>query len=211
MLSVARRRNQKQKRREEQERAAREAARRRKVKLAAMTGVLALLAAGLGYLALNNFGSSSSNPGSLAPDFTLVDSDGRTFSLSQFRGRAVVLFFMTSSDWCQPCKIETRDHLAPLYNTYGSGIQIISIELLPNERSDADLNAYKATYGSPWIYARDTAGVGTAYGITALSTIVIVEQAGYIRFRGADPSYDQMVNVLRGLGLDGLLRALGLM
>lgn len=174
-------------------------ARRRQVRITATIGVIALLAVGLGYLIVNNLGTSAP-AGTLGPDFTLVDSDGNTFSLSQFRGLPVVLFFMTSADWCQPCKVETRDHLMPLYNAYGSRIQIISIELLPQDQSDADLNAYKATYGSPWIYARDTAGVGTQYGVTALSTVVIVDQSGYIGFRGADPPYSQMVGVLSSLG-----------
>ena len=197
---MARRVRKKQKQREERQQALREHTRKRRLKLVAVTTVLVLAVAGIAYLLVNSFGGSTS-PGSLAPDFTLRDSDGNSYSLSQFRGGPVVLFFMTSSDWCQPCKIETRDHLVPLYNTYGSRIQIISIELLPNDRSDADLNAYKATYGSSWIYGRDTASVGTMYGITALSTVVIVDQTGYIRFRQADPSYQQMAGVLQGLGL----------
>jgi peroxiredoxin Q/BCP len=32
-------------------------------------------------------------PGSTAPDFTLSDQDGRAVSLSEFRGRTVVLYF----------------------------------------------------------------------------------------------------------------------
>lgn len=162
--------------------------------------VLVLLAAGLAYLAFGN-PQGATSPGSPAADFTLVDSDGRVFRLSEHRFHPVVLFFMTTSDWCQPCKVETRDHLAPLWQAYAGRIQIVSIELLPNDRSDADLNAYKATYGSPWVYARDTAGVGTLYGIQALSTIVIVDQAGSIQYRGTDPSFDVMAGVLRRLGL----------
>ena len=197
---MARRVRQKQQRRKERERAAGVEARERTAKLIAIIGVVVLLATGLGYLVVNTFGGSTPS-GSLASDFTLVDSNGNAFRLGQFRGRPVILFFMTTSDWCLPCKIETRDHLRPLYYTYGSRVQIISIELLANERSDADLNAYKATYASPWIYARDTARVGSTYGVTALSTIVIVDQVGYIRFRAADPTYDQMSNLLRSLSL----------
>jgi len=158
-----------------------------------------VLAAGFGYLIVNRLGTG--NPGSLAPDFTLVDSDGNTFSLSQFRGRPVVLFFMTSADWCQPCKVETRDHLRPLYDAYGSRIQIISIEMLL-EYSNADLNAYKATYGTPWIYARDTVGVARSYGVATLSIGFVVNQSGYIRYGpAADPPYSQLVSVLQTLGV----------
>ncbi len=197
---MARRIREKQRRREERKQLGRAVARKRTMKLAAIIGVAAVLAAGLGYLFVNSFGGSTSS-GSPAPDFTLVDSDGSAFRLSQFRSRPVVLFFMTTSDWCQPCKVETRDHLRPLYDAYGARIQIISLEMLPADRSNTDLNAYKATYGSPWIYAQDTAGVASAYGVTALSTIVIVDQNGAIAFRQSDPTYDQMAHVLRNLGV----------
>jgi cytochrome c biogenesis protein CcmG, thiol:disulfide interchange protein DsbE len=40
--------------------------------------------------------------GSLAPDFTLPDLDGRTVTLSGMRGRVVVLTFFAS--WCHPCE-----------------------------------------------------------------------------------------------------------
>ena len=35
--------------------------------------------------------------GSLAPDFTLVDCYGNTISLSELRGKKVLLYFYTSS------------------------------------------------------------------------------------------------------------------
>ncbi len=197
---MARRVRERQRRREERKQRARAVARKRTMKLAAIIGVAVVLAAGLGYLFVNGFGGSTSS-GSPAPDFTLVDSDGNAFRLSQFRGRPVVLFFMTTGLWCEPCKKETRDHLRPLYDAYGSRIQIISIEMIPADQSNADLNAYKATYASPWIYARDTAGVASAYGITSLSIIVIVDQNGVIAFRLPDPTYNQMAQVLRNLGV----------
>lgn len=198
---MARRVRKKQQRRVERERQERAVARKRQLRLVAVAAVVALLAAGIGYLLVNSPGGSS--PGSLAPNFTLVDSNGNTFSLSQFRGKPVVLFFMTTSDWCLPCKVETRDHLRPLDDTYGSRIQVISIEMLPQDRSDTDLNAYGATYSTPWIYARDTATprVSTLYGVTTLSTVIIVDLAGSIRFRQSDPPYSQMSDVLRSLGV----------
>ncbi|MBI4416349.1 MAG: TlpA family protein disulfide reductase, partial [Euryarchaeota archaeon] len=191
---MAHRRREKQRRREEREQAKRAEARAHRTKLVALAGALVVLGAGFAYLAFTSF-SGASPSGSPAPDFSLVDSHGNTFRLSQFRGRPVVLFFMTSSDWCLPCKIETRDHLRPLYDTFGDRVQIVSLEMLPEARSDADLNAYAATYGTPWIYAGDTAGVSRSYGVTTLSVVVIVDQNGYIRFRQSDPTFDQMAEV----------------
>jgi len=197
-MAVSRRAKQKRERRETKERVRREEARRRQLRFVAAVGIVAFLAAGLAYLAANRL--EAANPGSPAPDFSLVDSDGNLFTLSQFKGKPVVLFFMTTADWCQPCKVETRDHLRPLYDTYTGRIQIISIEMLL-EYSDADLNAYKATYGTPWIYARDTEGVARLYGVTSLSTVFVIDSSGSIRFGpAADPSYSQLASVLQALG-----------
>ena len=55
-------------------------------------------------------------PGSPAPDFTLVDQDGAEVSLADFRGRGVILFFypaaMTPGCTTEAC--DFRDSLAPL-------------------------------------------------------------------------------------------------
>ena len=43
-------------------------------------------------------------PGAAAPEFTLNDIDGNAVSMSQFRGKTVVLVFWAS--WCPDCRAE---------------------------------------------------------------------------------------------------------
>jgi thiol-disulfide isomerase/thioredoxin len=62
-------------------------------------GALALFAPALYQFSLN---ASSLNVGTTAPDFELPALNGGTVSLSEFRGRPVILSF--SASWCPDCR-----------------------------------------------------------------------------------------------------------
>jgi len=51
--------------------------------------------------------SSGIDKGSVAPDFTLTDLDGKSVSLSAYKGKPVFLNFWAS--WCGPCQDELPD------------------------------------------------------------------------------------------------------
>ncbi len=60
-----------------------------------------------------------------APDFTLPDTAGKNYSLSQYKGKVVVLNFFTI--WCQPCREEMPD-LSAINQELGSqGVQVLGI------------------------------------------------------------------------------------
>jgi peroxiredoxin Q/BCP len=65
-------------------------------------------------------------PGSVAPDFTLLDQDERPVSLSDFRGRRVILYFypaaMTPGCTTQAC--DFRDSMGSLQ---GAGYTVLGI------------------------------------------------------------------------------------
>ncbi|MCD0490411.1 TlpA family protein disulfide reductase [Pedobacter sp. MC2016-14] len=63
--------------------------------------------------------------GGPAPDFTKLDINGKPVSLSQFKGKYVLLDFWGS--WCGPCRA-ANPHLKELYSTYSSkGFEILGI------------------------------------------------------------------------------------
>ncbi len=64
-------------------------------------------------------------------DFTLIDLHGKTWTLSQLRGKVVLVNFWAT--WCPPCRKEMPD-LEALYNRFkGRGLVILAI-------SDEDLD-----------------------------------------------------------------------
>ncbi len=117
--------------------------------------------------------------GEKAPDFTLTDIYGNKFSLSDFRGKVVILdFFMIR---CAPCKEQVRE-LKEVLAEYGGQVVIISISVDPGDTDEA-LRAYATENGMTWKVARDTAGLADKYHITAVPTLVLIDKEGYIRHR----------------------------
>ena len=132
-------------------------------------------------------------PGDTAPDFTLPDADGKDVSLSDFRGRRVVVYFypaaMTPGCTTQAC--DFRDSLSSLA---ASGVDVVGISPdkpeklakfrerdsltfpLLSDPSRSALEAYGA-YGEKTMYGKKVTGV-------IRSTFVVnadgkIEQAQY--------------------------------
>ena len=113
--------------------------------------------------------------GSLAPDFTLPDKDGKAHSLSDYRGQKVILYFYpaASTPGCTTQACDFRDNMASL-QAAGYVVLGLSKDKLPalqkfadNENlgfallSDEDLtvhNAYGA-FGEKSMYGKTVMGV----------------------------------------------------
>ncbi len=72
--------------------------------------------------------------GKVAPQFALEDLSGRMVSLSNYKGKALLINFWAT--WCGPCKLETP-WLVDLRNQYASqGFEIIGVSTDDIDRSD---------------------------------------------------------------------------
>jgi thiol-disulfide isomerase/thioredoxin len=115
----------------------------------------------------------------LAPLFSLTDLDGKTFTLTDFRGQIVVIDFMAT--WCGPCRLQ-MPHNKLVWEEFGDQIIVLSIDIDVRE-SEQTLKTFANDYPyATWIWARDTAKLSEAYKITAIPTTVIIDHEGYIRF-----------------------------
>jgi cytochrome c biogenesis protein CcmG/thiol:disulfide interchange protein DsbE len=130
--------------------------------------------------------SSGGNAVASAPGFTLTDLEGRPVSLSDFRGKVVVLDFWAT--WCPPCKREIPDFVG-LQSTYGSrGVQIVGIALDEPARTKAFAVANRMNY--PVLLGNEE--VSSQYGgISGIPTTFVLDRNGkifrrYIGFRPRD-------------------------
>lgn len=128
-----------------------------------------------------------------APDFTLTDLSGKKVSLSDFRGKWVVLDFWGS--WCGWC-IKGFPALKEAYSRYGDRLVIIGIDC--NE-SESDWRAGVERYEIPWLnlYNGNDRQLYTDYRIEGFPTKAIINPEGKLvdLTTGEDPSFFQRLAV----------------
>jgi cytochrome c biogenesis protein CcmG/thiol:disulfide interchange protein DsbE len=70
----------------------------------------------------------------VAPDFTLKDLDGKDVSLSQFKGKVVLINFWAT--WCDPCRIEIP-WLIEMQQKYGDkGFTVLGVAMDEEGKSE---------------------------------------------------------------------------
>ncbi|MFC1506533.1 peroxiredoxin family protein [Thermoproteota archaeon] len=115
-----------------------------------------------------------------AQDFQLKDIDGNTFSLSDFKGKVVVLEFFASK--CGPCKPQLME-LREIRSAYPEDqVKIISISFDPLADTDEILRDLAKNVSVTWIMARDTIGIADVYGADMAPTTYLIDRTGNIRY-----------------------------
>ena len=119
--------------------------------------------------------------GTQAPDFKLKTPEGKTFKLSQLKGRTVVLDFWAS--WCPDCRKEAPE-VVRLYKKYQPlGVEFVGVSM------DTDVEAWKKAIGQYGIeYTqvselkkfRET-DIAKAYGVNWIPSMVVIGPDGRVQ------------------------------
>jgi peroxiredoxin len=117
--------------------------------------------------------------GSAAPDFTLHDLDGNQVSLSQFRGKKVILNFWAS--WCTPCKIELP-HLQTVWNKYSAGGDVAFLTVAGSQSDEGAIRSYVKDNNYNFTVCLDSDdSTFNTYEIVSIPKTYFIDKGGVIR------------------------------
>jgi peroxiredoxin len=145
----------------------------------------AVLLLGLAWIALSasstgqsQEGQSAPATGFYAPDFTLPSLDGQSYSLSELRGRPILLNLWAS--WCLPCRAE-MPALQRVYEEHQAQGFIVLAVNATNQDSPGAAAAFVEELGLSYPILLDEEGtVSRLYGLRALPTTFFIDAEGKI-------------------------------
>ena len=110
-----------------------------------------------------------------APDFTLNLFDGGKLTLSELKGRAVIINFWAS--WCKACKEEAPVLEAGWQKYREKGVVFIGLNFRDNE---ADARAHIKEFGKTYPIGPDPGNLSVDYGVLGVPETFFINREGVI-------------------------------
>ncbi len=139
--------------------------------------------------------------GSMASNFTVVDKEGKTFSLSDYKGRCVILDFWGS--WCYWCR-DAHPHLRQVQEKYAaSGLEIIMFGCRDHSR-EKWLKAIEKdglqAMRHVWVDYKDPSNATTLFDVVGYPTTLVINKQGRIVARilgGGEEEQKKLDDILK--------------
>jgi peroxiredoxin len=124
-----------------------------------------------------SMGSRVPTVGMQAEDFSLIDLEGKPQSLSQYRGKIVLVNFWAT--WCKPCTTEMPAMQSSFDKLRDKGFVVLAINELED---DAKVREHIKQYGHtfPVLMDRDNK-VANQFGVFGLPVSVFIDQEGRVQ------------------------------
>lgn len=142
--------------------------------------------------------------GELAPDFTLPDLAGERHTLSDYRGKTVVVNF-----WSAECKWAKRadEEIIPLLPEWGDQVVYLAVASNANETVEELVQEAQAR-GIPLVLRDGEQQAAAQYSAEFTPHIFIIDHEGILRYQGAyddvtfrqrEPTVNYLQNALASL------------
>ncbi len=137
---------------------------------------------GLGAPGINAEGRLASAAPEPAADFTLQGFDGEPITLSELRGKVVVLNFWSS--WCQPCKDEAQvlEQVSRRYKD--KNVVVLGANVWTTEQ---EARNFLEEQGITYPNGRTEAALAAEYGLTGIPETFVIDPEGVIVRRWLGP------------------------
>jgi peroxiredoxin len=113
-----------------------------------------------------------------APSFTLQDLNGNTVSLSDFKGKVIILDFWAT--WCPPC-VKEVPHFVELYEQYKDR-EFVIVGISVDREGVGVVKSFVQKYKVNYPILMTDGRVEKAYGdITSIPTTFVIDSEGNIR------------------------------
>jgi DsbE subfamily thiol:disulfide oxidoreductase len=120
-----------------------------------------------------------------APEFSLSDPSGRTYTLAELKGSVVFINFWAT--WCPPC-IEEMPSLQNLYNGFKDNKEFRMVTILYKDDYEKAMAYMKQNnYALPVLIDRE-GKAAKAYGVTGVPETYIVDKQGILRQKVIGPA-----------------------
>jgi len=115
--------------------------------------------------------------GQPAPDFTLSTVDGKQVSLSQFKGKPVIINFWAT--WCPPCRLEMPALEEISRQAADQGFVLLAVD---QEEDAATVSSFLTQNHYDYLSVLDLDGsVSTMYQVSGIPTSIFVDAKGIVR------------------------------
>lgn len=140
--------------------------------------------------------------GDLAPNFTLMDKDGKPHSLEDYRGRVVLIDFW--GVWCHWCKVAMPGLQQMHRELKDEGLTIMGVNV-GDKSSDIPIK-YMRSHGYDYLLLLEGRPVAERYNVRGFPTFYVIDTEGKVLYEGSGYSKQQerrVENVIREeLGLE---------
>ena len=142
-----------------------------------------------------SMGARGSIVGMPAEDFRLIDLEGKSQSLSRYRGKIVLVNFWAT--WCKPCTTEMPAMQATYDKLRSKGFVVLAVYELED---DAKVREHIKQYGHtfPVLMDRDNK-VANQFGVFGLPVSVFIDQEGRVQeyIKGGLLTEDKIVQTVQ--------------